>query len=107
MLGIWAVEKVVLSRFSSITTITNVLVNCDKISIHPYGFWPAYNLTRKVKPKKLETLKMLLGWSLINSIIRSMEIVWEEEVWIYESSLFHSMIVDGKNVTLMEGKFWK
>ena len=51
----------------------------------------------------------MLGWGLINSRIRFLKSLSEGEQRIFESKLFHSMMLDGKKVflrlVLMGGKF--
>ena len=53
--------------------------------------------------KELGTLKTLLGWGLINSRIRFLKSLLEGEQRIFESNLFHFMMVDGKKSVFKEG----
>ena len=61
-------------------------------------FKPTCSLVRWLKPKELGTLKIMLGWGLINSRIRFLKSLSEGEQRIFESKLFHSMMLDGKKV---------
>ena len=69
---IWAVKRVVLCGFSGFATVAYGLSESRKLWSNLWSrkcLKTTPNLVRYVKTKESRTLKMLFGWSLINSNI--------------------------------------
>ena len=94
-----------LSGFSSIARIANRIQRILKI-MTKYMFckWlkPTLSLIRWVEPKELGKLKLLLGRDLLNSKNHSFKSLSEEEERLFESNLFHYIIMINKKSVFKE-----